>query len=108
MIEAVQKHHLTTPGEGGHYSEIRHVAGRKQQRSLSTGVVGELLFQAFVLDTVPRNEVRCTAASAEAHCAFAHGRRNCRVMRKSEVVVAAEVDQSPAVDRGHQPLAGLG
>src|SRR6185437_14502299 len=85
-------------GECRHGSEIRHVARREEQRSLAPCELGELFLEALMLDAVSRDEMGCTRAAAECGSALGHGGGNLRMPSETQVVIAAEIDETSAID----------
>ncbi len=88
-------------------TEVRHVAGREQERARPAREVGQRLLEFVVLGVVPGDEVRGAAAHAvRAGCpgeCLGHG----RVPREAQVVVGAEGQALAAVhDRLDRAAAG--
>src|SRR5215831_21391392 len=91
VTEPIEHHTLAASGERADDGEVRHVAGREEQRALALREGGELLLEARMLYAVAGDEVRGAAAGARVCGGLGHGACQGRVARESEVVVAREV-----------------
>src|SRR5581483_2411840 len=107
MVETVQECQLAAIGERGHDAEVCHIACRKQQCALASGEGSKLLLELLMLDAVAGDEMRRSAPRAETGRAGTHRRCNGWVMRKPEVVVAAEVNERSPVRRRDESIPGL-
>ena len=79
------------------HREVGHVAAAEQQRALALQPVGEVAFQRGVLRAMPADQVRGGAARAFAG-RIAHCGDDAGMLRQAEVIVAAEIQEYPAVD----------
>jgi hypothetical protein len=107
VAKAIEQHELAAASERRDDSEIRHVPCGKQQRAPSTCKRGKFLFESRVFYTVAGDEMRSTTACSAPYRALTHRRGNGRMVRKTEVVVAAEVDERSPARHGHYAIAML-
>src|SRR5439155_10146999 len=89
------QHPLAAAGQRSEHREVRHVAGREDERPLAMREGRELLLEELVLGAVPGDEMGGAAPGARARGARAHGRSERRVTREPEVIIAREVDEPP-------------
>ena len=98
VVQAIAVDRRLARGERRDQAEVRHVAGREQDRPLAPGPGGEFLLERLVLRLVAGDQVRGAGADA------VHARRgdesldDPRMRGEAEVVVAAEVHAGPAVE----------
>jgi len=107
VIELVGKYRVVAPGKRGHDADVRHVAGRKQQRARQPHEPRERLFQRVMRGSVTEYQVRCARADAVTLGAFAHGGGETRVCGESQVIIAAEGDDLAAVDHRARALRAI-
>src|SRR5690606_1982617 len=78
-----------------------------EQGALAAGELRERLLERLVRAIMPADQVRRAAAGAVARRAVTQGAHHARVIRKSEIIVAAEGDAAPAVDRDVDTLGSV-
>src|SRR6185437_6232671 len=98
VAQAVEQHPIAAAGECGDCREVRHVAGREEERPLPTGECGERLLEALVLDTMAGHEMRGAAADAPVAGRIAKRGADGWMPAQTQIVVAAKVDEPPALD----------
>ena len=99
MVELVGEDRRAGVAQRGEQRDVRHVAGAEEQR-LRVRHAGrlkcrEVLFQRGVRPRVAADQMRCTAARAIAPCALGQGFDQRRMVRQTQVVVAAEGQHLP-------------
>jgi hypothetical protein len=85
--------------ERAKHAKVRHVAGREQQCARPSGVGRELLFEFMMGATVSADQMRGAAAGAVTFRAARQRRDHRGVIGEAEIVVAAEGDVLPPVNR---------
>ena len=98
MVGVVLEHPVAAPEQGRHGTEVRHVAGREQQGPGPLHEVRKRLLEFMVGARVPGDQMRRTAAGAVFIQAAVKCRNHLRVVRETQVVVAAERQVRPAID----------
>ena len=83
--------------QGGQNSEVRHVAGRRQQRRLGAAPVGERRLELLVHRAAADDEPSRTGPRTPAVDGRPGGGDHIGVIRETEVVVGHEAGHGPTV-----------
>ena len=107
MIEPVGEHRVAASGERGHDAEVRHVAGREQQRARQVHESRQRRLERVVRRGVAEDQVRSTRAHAVTLRALARRRGEPRIRGESQVVIAAKRHDCAAIDHDVRALRRL-
>ena len=109
MIETILDHAVASPHERVYDREVRHVAGREEQRTRPECESREFLLEQMVLAAVSAHQVRGAAADTPLTRGSDKRIDHAWMIGQAQVVVAAESEQLAAIDvRAHATrLAGL-
>mgnify|MGYP006196642101 CR=1 FL=1 len=105
MIEPVFEHVIAAAHQYGGHGEVRHVTRRKQQGARTRDELGEFCFERVMFGVVTAHEVRRAAAHAPPVRGVAEGRDDPRVVRKPQVIVAAEAGELAAIHEDARAFA---
>ena len=98
MIELVPEDRGALSGKRPDQAEIRHVAGRENERPLAPGIGREFLLERSVFCLMTGDQVRGACADAVEARGSNEGFDDFWMRGEAEVVVAAEIDTKLAVE----------
>ena len=99
MVEAVLEDVIALTEQGAERADIRRITAAEEQRTRSAGEISQRRFEFLMGSGMAGDQVRGTAAHTPAVHTGLEGSADARIGGETEIVVAAEVEQPPAVDQ---------
>jgi hypothetical protein len=107
VVELVGEHRATAPGKRGDEAEVREVPGAEMQRARQPDKSCKPRLERFMRFGVAADQRRGAGSDAVALGPAARRLDERRMVRKTEVVVAAEREVAVAIDQEVRPVRAL-
>jgi hypothetical protein len=97
VIELVLHAQFTAFKQRLHHAEVGHVAGGEKQRALASRPFGQRFFQRGMFATMAADQMRRPLPTPLASAACFNAATSLRMLRQTQIVVAAERKQAASV-----------